>query len=164
MEILIPQYIGLIGKYSQTITDRVFGNFRNLLVELGLESERSCRYLTDEELVAAGRSVLLDTGRINFNIIDNYMPCTCVTIINRFGTLQNFYKLIGYDYSCNKNTSISAENVINIISSILSEVPILEKTFEDVVSVGGRKLFYDAFYENHNLLIEFQRISALRLY
>lgn len=142
------------GKYSQTIIDSVFGSFGNALESCGFKSKMKAKTMTNQDMVDHGILLLSRLGAINGRLITKYSDFSSTTVLARFGSLENYYSLIGYNGN-NHNTSPSAVYVFNKIAEILNEQPVFEVSFNNCIGVGGKPLRYDAYYKTHNLLVEF---------
>lgn len=142
------------GKYSQPIIDSVFGSFGNALTDCGSTSKMKAKTMSNQDMVDHGILLLSKLGVINGRLITKYSDFSSTTVLARFGSLENYYAMIGYTGN-NYNTSPSSIDVFNKISEILKERPILEVSFDKCIGVGGKPLRYDAYYKKHNLLVEF---------
>lgn len=141
------------SKYSQTIIDRIFGSFSNMLKELELRSPY-CKAISDEEVIKEMQDIFEKYGTISCDLIDEFSSLSSVTVISRLGSMQNAYELANISQLYDNQSQLS-KYVLNIANSILNEKPKLEHTFDWLVNPRtNKKLRVDAFYQKNNLIIE----------
>lgn len=145
------------GKYSQCITDRLFGNFNNMLRELNLNSAHASRYLSDKEVINEIHDIFKKYKRLTLNILNEECSISFPSIIKRFGTISNLYTLLGVTPDENDTPLYYTANlVIKKISDILNEDPIYEWTSFDLKNpITNSNLYFDAYFPEHNLLFEY---------
>lgn len=145
------------GKYSQCITDRLFGNFNNMLRELNLNSAHASRYLSDKEVINEIHDIFKKYKRLTLNILNEECSISFPSIIKRFDTISNLYTLLGVTPDENDTPLYYTANlVIKKISDILNEDPIYEWTSFDLKNpITNSNLYFDAYFPEHNLLFEY---------
>lgn len=145
------------GKYSQCITDRLFGNFNNMLRELNLNSAHASRYLSDKEVINEIHDIFKKYKRLTLNILNEECSISFPSIIKRFDTISNLYTLLGITPDENDTPLYYTANlVIKKISDILNEDPIYEWTSFDLKNpITNSNLYFDAYFPEHNLLFEY---------
>lgn len=145
------------GTFSQSVIEKEFGSYSSALIRVGLKSKMLSRNMSNEEMILEGKSIVEKYGKIDSKIISQKCNFSVPTIISRFGSCSNFYNEVGYIN--NHQNSNEGLDVLSIISEILKSECIQEKTFDDLIGIGGRKLYYDGFFESYNLLVEYNGIQ-----
>lgn len=145
------------GNYSQAIIDNTFGSYSNALIQAGLKSRMVARTMSNQDMVDEGKEIVRKYNRIDSKIITERCNFSVPTIISRFGSCSNFYNAIGYKN--NHKNSKEGLTVLSIVSEILRSECIQEKTFNDLIGVSGKALYYDGFFESYNLLVEYNGIQ-----
>lgn len=140
--------------YSQPVIDRIFGSFSNMLIELEIRQPYG-KSITDEEVKQSLMDIYEKHKHISCLLINEYCVVTDATIINRFGSLQNICDELDIPLYLNDDISKLSKFILSIVSEILNENPKYEYTFNWLVnSDTNRKLRADAYYPNHNIIIE----------
>ena len=145
------------GNYSQAIIDNRFGSYSNALIQAGLRSRMIARTMSNQDMVNEGKEIVRKYNGIDSKIITERCNFSVPTIISRFGSCSNFYNEIGYKN--NHKNSREGLTALSIVSEILRSECIQEKTFNDLIGVSGKPLYYDGFFESYNLLIEYNGIQ-----
>ena len=145
------------GKFSQMTIEDIFGSYSNALIQAGFRSRMISRTMSNQDMIDEGKEIVKKYNRIDSKIITEKCNFSVPTIISRFGSCSNFYNEIGYIN--NHQNSNEGIDVLSIISEILGSECIQEKTFKDLIGFGGRKLYYDGFFESYNLLVEYNGIQ-----
>jgi hypothetical protein len=146
-----------LGMFSQKTIEDKYGSYSNALIQAGLRSRMISRDMSNADMIEEGKIIVEKYDRIDSKIITERCNFSVPTIISRFGSCSNFYNEIGYVN--NHRNSNEGLDVLSIISEILNSECIKEKTFNDLVGIGGKKLYYDGFFESHNLLVEYNGIQ-----
>lgn len=136
-----------------------FGNLENLKNELNLQIFR--KNYSKNEIIEKLILFYNENGTISKELLikNNYINHK---VINRiWGNFQNMYKeLFPTILEENRLTSKSCIAAILFINKILKEEPILEAKFDWLKNPKTNKNFrIDAYYEKHNIAIEFQGIQ-----
>lgn len=145
------------GNFSQSIIEKEFGSYSNALIHAGFKSKMISRTMSNDDMVNEGKFIVDKYGKIDSKIITERCNFSVPTVISRFGSCSNFYNEIGYVN--NHQNSNEGLDVLSVISEILKSECIQEKTFDDLIGLGGRQLYYDGFFESYNLLVEYNGIQ-----
>ena len=145
------------GNFSQGTIKEKYGSYSNALIQAGFRSKMISRNMSNGDMIKEGKKIVEKYGRIDSKIITEKCNFSVPTIISRFGSCSNFYNEIGYVN--NHQNSNEGLDVLSVVSEILNSECIKEKTFNNLVGIGGKKLYYDGFFESHNLLVEYNGIQ-----
>lgn len=153
------QKYGKEYKISMQPIRTTFGNLENLKNELNLQIFR--KNYSKNEIIEKLILFYNENGTISKELLikNNYINHK---VINRiWGNFQNMYKeLFPTILEENRLTSKSCIAAILFINKILKEEPILEAKFDWLKNPKTNKNFrIDAYYEKHNIAIEFQGIQ-----
>lgn len=145
------------GKYSQKVTDDLFGGYCKLLEELNMSSKYSIRLLSNEEIVNQLKKLYEQYGYINSTLISTKTPYSHQTIINRFGSMSSLYEAMQINNNVNNNCFfVSADYVIDLFGEVLNETPIREWTCKELMNPEGTNhLYVDAYFPKSNLIVEY---------
>lgn len=141
------------GKYSQVVIDNLFGSWTNLAKILNQKVDG--RQISNEEIKDNIIDIYNEYGEISVYILDAYCIVSRQTIAARFGSVLNLLNELGIYYKEPSGSSKLSQFVLDVITEELNETPIYEYTFEWLVNpVTKCNLRVDAYYPNHNLVVE----------
>lgn len=142
------------SNYSNTAINIHFGSFSNMCEELHLKQPYG-KYYSNEDLENNALSIYKQYGYLNSELISQYSPVSLNTIINRYGSLNNFKNKLNIHDNINSNNSNLAEFYIELISKQLSSRPNYEVTFDYLINnKTGKHLYVDAYFERYKLAVE----------
>lgn len=146
------------AKYSQLITDRLFGSFAGLMRELGLRSEKDTRIISNDILLDILLSVKEMYGKVTVKLLTKHTNVPYQTFRNRFGDFEKLLNLKKNKHILRGSRSSSL--LMDSISLYLNVNIDKEKTFNFLVNNDtGSKLFVDGYIEKYNLAIEYDGIQ-----
>jgi len=149
------------GKYSQTVTDRLFGSFSKMMIELGLHSKREPKSLTDDELLEVLKNLYLENGFINSSLIDKECHISFPTFFKRIGNMCEIYNKLGI---VPDSSSKPANDILNIIAEYLNEDPVKEWTCPQLKNPKTNcNLYIDGYFPNYKLAIEYMEFNTMNL-
>lgn len=145
--------------YSQRVVERHFGGFNNLLEVCGIEKNQ--RFLSDEDAKKQLALTFEKYGFLSHEVIDENCDISYVTCLNRFGNIDDLYKLIGkrqenffggrYSKESERVAKYLEENNISYIR---------EKTWEWLVNPKtGRHLYVDFYLPQFDLCVEYNGVQ-----
>ena len=141
------------GKFSQRLTDRLFGNFTKLLIEAGLSPNLSSYAYSDEELLEICRDIYEKYGVLSKKQIVLETNIPNATIINRLGSLQELYTKLNIQYF---PVSEKFRIILDVLVDMFKEQPVLEWKHELLINPKtGINLRVDAYFQENNIAIEF---------
>lgn len=142
-----------IGKYSQSVIDRIFGSWTNLKKQLDLPIDK--RFISDEEIFQNVKELYNEYGFISTSILDNECIVSRQTLVNRYGSIKKLLTILNINNSCYNKQSKLQQYMLTFCENILGTEYELEKSFEWLKNdLTGRKLFIDIYYPNLNIAIE----------
>lgn len=140
-------------KYGQRMIDAHFGSFSNMVKELNLRVPDG-KSITNNEIIENIQHIYNSYGVISCKILDEHCIVSTPTVINRFGSIQQACCEANVEYS--DTWSKFAKYTLNLCNSILNEKAKTEHKFPWLINPKTKRhLRVDAFYQNHNLVIEF---------
>ena len=141
------------GKYSQVVIDNLFGSWTNLAKILNQKVDG--RQISNEEIKDNIIDIYNEYREISVYILDAYCIVSRQTIAARFGSVLNLLNELGIYYKEPSGSSKLSQFVLDVITEELNETPIYEYTFEWLVNPATKcNLRVDAYYPNHNLVVE----------
>lgn len=141
------------GKYSRKPIERYFGSWNKMLIELELNV--NCLINIDEDdLLNDLINIYNKFNTISATLIKHHGTYSVEVYQRRFGSINNAFTKAGLPL--HNPSSPVAKSMIKIMSDILNEKPILEKTFDWLISPDtGYNFYIDAFYAKANLAFEY---------
>lgn len=143
-----------LGKFSQTIIDKVFGSYTSLKKELNEIID--ARFLSNEELEENLLTIYKKYGTLTADLIDHESIVSAPTIYARYGTIKNLHDHLNIPYVLEKHMSKFAYQCLQVLEKALGNDYVLEYTFPWLKnSITGRNYRIDCFYPALKLAIEF---------
>lgn len=138
------------GLYNSKVVQRIFGSFTNMYSELNLTRHPSGYKPTDEELLDDIRKLLSEYEYINSDIIRIYGKFSVFVYTNRFGSINNLYKLLDIpltQYSASEEELLTEAREIYLKYNILTK-DIIEENSQFSISqyyrrFGNLNILYD---------------------
>lgn len=150
------------SSYSPKIVQRIFGSFSNMYNELKLSRHSSGVIPTNDDLIQEAKRLYNLYNYFSMDIVDKYSIYSSTCYKDR--AKKNNWDGVNYyrqQIGCNNiglgwSESPSAKYEIDKFTKYLNEDPIKEKTFDWLINKEtGMKLRIDAYYEKHNLAVEY---------
>ena len=142
------------GTISQAMIKRLFGNFNDMLKEMGLDNNKIFKS-SDNDLLAEVKELINRYGTINTNILHQHSKYAYQTYLNHFKAMQNLYDQL---HIINPKMNYLALHIINIIAKILNtnNYTADRSNFNWLRHpVTKARLRLDAYFPEYNLAIEY---------
>jgi len=145
------------GKYSQGITDKMFGSFTNMMIAAGYIPSDIAKSKSDEEIIEYLNWLYKQHGFLNSSIIHAFSDISFVTILNRFGSMTKVYELLNINPEKGTNLQLFRANyVIGVVANMLKEDPIYEWSSEWLLNPeGNNRLYVDGYFSKNKIAIEY---------
>ncbi len=149
------------GKVNHKVVVRIWGSFNAMYEELGVPQKPSTKdthIRSTEDYEYCIRKYLTEFNVTTWNSVEaekmyKHLKISGKTIIQRFDcSVEDFAKILGLKY---EHAWYTEDYWIQKISKYISEVPARQWTHKEIKGPKGRKLKCDAYFENHNLVLEY---------
>jgi hypothetical protein len=144
--------------YSETIINRKFGSFNNMLRIMGLPLNDGS--YSDDEVLYAMKLIYYEFGTLNTELIDKYGLVSFPTCLHRFGCIKDILKLLHIDDVVSYKDSFGAKCIENTLLFSYDYCFEKEKTWDWLVNPKtSHHLFVDFYIPELKLCIEFNGLQ-----
>ena len=145
------------GKYSQKVTDEMFGSFTAMMLAAGYIPSDIAKSKSNEEILEYLSWLYEQHGFLNSGIINAFSDISFVTILNRFGNMAKVYELLKINPQKQSNLKLFRANyVIGVIANELKEDPIYEWSSDWLLNPEkNNRLFVDGYFVKNKLAVEY---------
>lgn len=156
-----------ISTYSQSTIERVFGSFNNMLREMHLQPNTSGNRYHYNEIYSLIHNIYQQNGYISFGLIEQQTGLTYQGLSKKYNihSLKDLCTKFDLQEKDARPNSLSQYEPFNtIITNILNEPPIYEKTFDWFINPKTNNHFrIDMFFPKHNLAVEIDGLEHYQI-
>lgn len=144
--------------YSETIINRKFGSFNNMLRIMGLPLNDGS--YSDDEVLYNMKLIYYKFGTLNTELIDKYGLVSSPTCIHRFGYIKDMLQLLHIEDVVSYKDSFGARCIENMLLYSFDYRFDKEKTWDWLVNPNtGHHLYIDFYIPELKLCIEFNGLQ-----
>lgn len=156
-----------VSTYSQSTIERVFGSFNNMLKVLGLPPNSSGNRYNYKDIKDKIINIYRNNGYISYNLIENECGITYQGLSKKYNihSIKDICIKFGIPELYGRPDSLEHYTPYNkMISSLLNEEPIYEKTFDWLINPKtNNHLKVDMYYPNNNLAVEIDGLDHYKI-